>query len=449
MLQHSIQYFDDSSRYYQALASLKLPILLNSQGAGRYDIIVAEPFMQLITHGEQTTITEHNAKDRLSSEPPLQLIEEMLSKRKPTQPGVLFCGGAVGLLGYDLGRLTLKKEYACPDMVVGIFDWALVIDHTDHTTHLYSAGMHPSTALLWPELIERLSDFPPLAPQEFQVSNPSSNLPSALYQSCFERIKSYISQGDCYQVNLAQRLRFDFTGSSFAAYQNLRKSRAQFAAFIKGDGFEILSFSPEQFLQIDYPWAQTKPIKGTRPRSLDPIRDHFLREDLVNSPKDRAENLMIVDLLRNDFSKVCEPFSVKVPAIFEIESLPAVHHLVSTVSGKLKPGLSPIALLQACFPGGSITGAPKIRAMEIIDEVEPNQRGPYCGTIFYIGWDWHMDSNIAIRSLLREGGSLYCWAGGGIVHDSELKAEYQETQDKVSLILQMLEVGFPEPTKLG
>jgi para-aminobenzoate synthetase component 1 len=202
---------------------------------------------------------------------------------------------------------------------------------------------------------------------------------------------------------------------------------------------KVLSSSPERFLQLRDGGIETKPIKGTRPRGGCPESDSVLAMELSESTKDRAENLMIVDLLRNDIGRVCQPGSVQVPKLFDVESYATVHHLVSTVTGHLAAGQDAPALLRACFPGGSITGAPKIRAMEIIEELEPHRRGVYCGAIGYLGYDGGMDTNIAIRTLVHSDGVIRFWAGGGIVHDSDVEAEYRETFDKAEALLRLLE----------
>lgn len=201
---------------------------------------------------------------------------------------------------------------------------------------------------------------------------------------------------------------------------------------------QILCASPERFLQVQQGRVETRPIKGTRPRVADTHQDALLIQDLVTNNKDRAENLMIVDLLRNDLGKSCTPGSVRVPHLFEVESYATVHHLVSTVTGELAAGCDALTLLSDCFPGGSVTGAPKLRAMEIIEQLEPNRRGIYCGSIGYIGFDGNMDSNIAIRTMVYSSGEIRCWAGGGIVADSEAGAEYQETLDKAAAMLELL-----------
>ncbi|MEO7726326.1 MAG: aminodeoxychorismate synthase component I, partial [Burkholderiales bacterium] len=255
-----------------------------------------------------------------------------------------------------------------------------------------------------------------------------------------KRVLDYIQAGDCYQINLAQRFAAPATGDPWLAYQALRViNPAPYAAYLNTPHGQVLSASPERFLKLERRRVETKPIKGTRPRAGHPRVDAELAAELKASAKDRAENVMIVDLLRNDLSKNCEPGSVRVPRLFDVESFATVHHLVSTVTGTLRQGHDALDLLRGCFPGGSITGAPKLRAMQIIEELEPHRRGVYCGAIGYIGCDGNMDLNIAIRTLVYAGGSVRFWAGGGIVADSRLEDEYQETFDKAAAILKMLQ----------
>ena len=256
------------------------------------------------------------------------------------------------------------------------------------------------------------------------------------YAEQFKKIKRYIKDGDCYQVNFAQRFTAGVTGHPWDAYRRLRNlNAAPFSAYLPLPNATILSSSPERFLKLKNNVVETKPIKGTMPRSPNPEMDEASKEQLANSEKDRAENVMIVDLMRNDIGKTCSIGSVKVSKLFAIESFAKVHHLVSTVNGRLGDGKNATDLLRGCFPGGSITGAPKIRAMEIIEELEPTRRSIYCGSIGYIGFDGGMDTNIAIRTLLHHDAHMYCWAGGGIVADSGLHDEYQECLDKASAML--------------
>ena len=285
-----------------------------------------------------------------------------------------------------------------------------------------------------------------LTKETFSLTNNwQSNMDKASYDEKFQHVQNYLLSGDCYQINLAQRFSANYQGNEFDAYCALRETnKAPFSAFLRFENSSVLSISPERFLQKNESKVQSKPIKGTKPRSDNPKVDQQNSIDLLNSEKDRAENLMIVDLLRNDISKVCVPGSVKVPKLFDIESFPAVHHLVSTVEGELSKEYQATDLLAASFPGGSITGAPKIRAMEIIDELEPHQRSIYCGSIGYISACGNMDTNITIRTLLCEKNTIsnestiYCWAGGGVVADSKVDCEYQETFDKVNKILPVL-----------
>ena len=238
--------------------------------------------------------------------------------------------------------------------------------------------------------------------------------------------------------------RSTWRGDPFAAYQILREvAAAPFSGYLQlADQQALLCLSPERFLSLQGQQVETRPIKGTRPRFADPARDLRSARELRNSPKDRAENLMIVDLLRNDLGHSCVPGSIHVDQLFALETYPTVHHLVSTIRGELAPDRGPLDLLRDSFPGGSITGAPKRRAMQIIAELEPHSREAYCGSLLYISADGHMDSNIAIRSLVANNGSLRCWGGGGIVADSEADQEYQETYDKVGRFLSTLEQRF-------
>ena len=260
------------------------------------------------------------------------------------------------------------------------------------------------------------------------------------YGEKFRQVQEYLHSGDCYQVNLAQRFHATYSGDEWQAFLQLNQAnRAPFSAFLRLEQGAILSLSPERFILCDNSEIQTRPIKGTLPRLPDPQEDSKQAEKLANSVKDRAENLMIVDLMRNDIGRVAVAGSVKVPELFVVEPFPAVHHLVSTITARLPEQLHASDLLRAAFPGGSITGAPKVRAMEIIDELEPQRRNAWCGSIGYLSFCGNMDTSITIRTLTAINGQIYCSAGGGIVADSQEEAEYQETFDKVNKILRQLE----------
>lgn len=351
-----------------------------------------------------------------------------------------FLVGVAGMAGYDTGRYyevlpnNAIDDYSTPDFAVGLYLHSLIEDA--QTGAIYYCSTDGSTV---PSGIS-----PHHSSQPFQLTSGwQSNLSQDEYVQRLDAIHRYLVAGDCYQVNMAQRFSAGFKGNVWEAYASLRNAnQAPFSAFMQLEQTSIASISPERFIKVRNGCVETKPIKGTRPRFSDPRADAKSAASLLDAQKDKAENLMIVDLLRNDISKHCKPHSVKVPLLFNLESYEAVHHLVSTVTGELNDDSSPLDLLASAFPGGSITGAPKIRAMEVIDELEVHRRNIYCGSIFYMGYRGDLDSSICIRTLLAENNQLHCWAGGGIVLDSDANEEYQETLDKVSKILPLLAQKF-------
>ncbi|GIU34447.1 aminodeoxychorismate synthase component I [Shewanella colwelliana] len=435
-------------------AEHKWAVLLDSANAehpnARYDIMSYSPVATLVTRGELTEITHINAtgeKNLLCSrEDPFSLLARTIKHYFPISQSVNlpFSGGALGSFSYDLGRRVeslphiAQQDIALPEMNVGLYTWALIYDRCE--TQWSLVHYHGSAALesTLAEIESQLS----VAPTHTHFSLTHDWQPQISqhdYSEKFDTVQRYLHSGDCYQINLTQRFDAQYQGDEWQAYLKLRASnKAPFSAFIRLPQHSILSISPERFIQLNGSDIETKPIKGTLPRSSDPVLDKLAAATLAASEKDRAENVMIVDLLRNDIGKVAQAGSVGVPHLFDIESFPAVHHLVSTVTAKLDSRYSGCDLLRAAFPGGSITGAPKIRAMEIIEELEPSRRSIYCGTIGYISQDGKMDTNITIRTLVTEDQHIYCWAGGGIVADSNVDAEYQESYDKVSRILPIL-----------
>ena len=453
MLKHEIPYQTDSSKIFARIADRPWAVFLDSgqphSQFGHYDIMAADPFVRLVTKGEYTEILDSKGHE-VSTQDPFELLKSRLANYSLNQAELPFEGGAIGYFAYDLARrvddLPIQALDAenIPQMMVGIYDWAVVVDHRLSRAWLVSHSFDQATEDVWPELCA-LFDAPLLIKSQsvFEVTSAlSSNMDYKAYTQAFDKVKRYIYEGDCYQVNLAQRFSAKAMGDAWVAYQALREiSPAPFMAYINFSNespLQVLSASPERFLQVFNGHVETRPIKGTRPRSLDAEQDKRNAESLQNSLKDRAENLMIVDLLRNDISKACEIGTVRADHMFVLESFANVHHLVSTVTGKLAVGMTAIDLLRACFPGGSITGAPKLRAMEIIEELEPNRRGLYCGAIGYIGFDGNMDTNIAIRTAIYSQGEIRFYAGGGVVADSELTKEYRETLDKASSMLELL-----------
>jgi para-aminobenzoate synthetase component 1 len=414
-------YRTDASSYYATLADLPWSAWLDSGGMDRYDILTAAP--------------HHTVALKQSSIPWRKQLRAELGERIAPVDNVPFAGGALGYWRYD-------QQPAPDDAVVcaGIYDWALVMDHQEQTARLVSHQRYPETAQLLQEITQRLRSGAALPTDTFRVHGKiSCNFTRQSYEQAFAAVQGYLQAGDCYQVNLAQRFSAQASGDAVSAYLTLRNlSPAPYSAFLNFPGAQILCASPERFISIFNKLVETKPIKGTRPRHSDATRDAQLPDELRHHPKDRAENLMIVDLLRNDLSKNCQAGSVRVPKLFEVESYAHVHHLVSTVQGKLAPGRDALDVLDGCFPGGSITGAPKLRAMQIIKQLEPDRRNVYCGTIAYIGFDGNMDSNIVIRTLLYQNEKVHCWAGGGLIADSLCNEEYQETFDKARAILDLL-----------
>lgn len=445
---------------FQHFAADNWAILLDSANAphqdARFDIICANPIATLVTQGEQTDIQRVLPHLDLpvginATYDPFALVNALLTHWYPHSfaSEFPFSGGAMGSFSYDLGRrieaiaASAKQDIQLPEMNIGFYDWALIFDYqSQHWYLVHYLGEEALDAEL-KNIHAKINNTSIVSP--FSLTSPwTAQINKAQYIDKFNTVQAYLHSGDCYQINLTQRFEASYQGDEWSAYCKLRHAnKAPFSAFMRLPDNAILSISPERFIQLRGDKIQTKPIKGTLPRHADPLLDAQAASSLANSPKDRAENVMIVDLLRNDISKVATAGSVQVPHLFEIESFPAVHHLVSTVTATLDPKYSACDLLRAAFPGGSITGAPKIRAMEIIEELEPSRRSLYCGSMGYISQDGQMDTSITIRTIVAERGKLYCWAGGGIVADSEVNAEYQESFDKVSRILPLLGAESP------
>ena len=445
-----IPYQPDSAGLFESIADLPWAVFLDSgqhyPAQSRYDILSAEPYVRLVTRGPLTEV--YGETIELSRDDPFALVRRALAIDPSCGNRLPFCGGAIGYFGYDLARriehLPALAEDAehIPEMAIGIYDWAVVVDHRERRSWLVGQGRDPETDLKWDGLLHRFRAAPgERSRAPFRIVSPvSSNLTHEGYARAFRRIRGYIHDGDCYQVNLAQRFAASASGDPWLAYQALRViNPAPFSAYFTTPYAQILCASPERFLKVERGRVESRPIKGTRPRAGHSRLDAERSEALRLSEKDRAENVMIVDLLRNDLSKSCAPGTVKVPRLFEVESFPTVHHLVSTVTGELREGRDALDLLRGCFPGGSITGAPKLRAMQIVEELEPHRRGVYCGAIGYISFDGSMDLNIAIRTLVHSGGVVRFWAGGGVVADSQLEDEYQETFDKAAAMLRLLQ----------
>lgn len=417
----------------------------------RFDIVVAEPVAKIIHRIPETEVHTTQGIQR-SKEDPFAIIKQWLQAHCVDRvPDIPFAGGALGYFAYDLGRSieTLPEiatqDMPLPELLIGIYDWAIVVDHHQQRSLLVSHGRFLQPEQLHTLHLQLLQPREQVGISAFKVHAPTQhNMDKAAYATAFHKVKAYIQAGDCYQINLAQRFAVSVEGDAWQAYDKFRQlSKAPFMAYLQvedeqGQPFQVLSMSPERFLQVIDNKVETRPIKGTRPRYQDVEQDRQVAQALASSIKDRAENLMIVDLLRNDIGKVCEVGSVKVDALFQLQRFTNVHHLVSIIRGELADGYHALDLLRGCFPGGSITGAPKLRAMEIIEELEPHRRGIYCGSIGYIGFDGSMDTNIAIRTAVISNQTMAFFAGGGVVADSDCDKEYQETLDKASQFLKLV-----------
>jgi para-aminobenzoate synthetase component 1 len=469
---------------------LDLPYLLFLDSAARqhadaqYSFLTADPALIVRSKGATTEVRRRGdaAWSRLSG--------DALSTARSYLPGAVvepvsglppFQGGLAGYIGYDWGAMLERlpapryDDLAIPDLVLGLYDWVIAWDHRIGAAWLISTGLPDTGAVRERRARERMDPvrerlggrrggrplggwaagqrdspvptYPVIGIEGADRLDLRSTFTHRGYLDAVARVREYIIAGDIFQANLSQRFQSALTEAPFDLYRRLRKRNpSPFAAYLAFDELAVLSASPERFLRLDeHRLVETRPIKGTRPRGLGPMHDAALGRALAESAKDRAENVMIVDLLRNDLSRVCRPGTVRVPELFALEQHPTVHHLVSTVLGELAPDADAVDLIRAAFPGGSITGAPKVRAMEIIAELEPTQRGVYCGSIGYISATGAMDTSIVIRTYLALGGQVYFQAGGGIVADSDVELEYRETLDKARALIETLMEGTLDP----
>ena len=433
---------------------LFLDSALREPTLGRYSFLAADPFEVLtLPVGAPEPFARLRTK-----------LQECVSPTLPELPP--FQGGAAGLFSYDLSRILEKvppprfDEFQTPALVVGLYDIVLAFDHLQRRAWVISQGFpETDSARRQRRAKERLEQFlswlqdssphtPCVEVSAREVSGLhsvpgppglASNFSEQTYCQAVQRAIDYIHAGDIFQVNFAQRLLYPASGSSLDLYLRLRnRNPATFGAYFDLGEQQIISASPERLLSIRDRQVETRPIKGTRRRTSLAEADLFAGDELLQSEKDRAENIMIVDLLRNDLSRVCRPESVRVSKLCGLESYQFVQHLVSVVNGVLEPGKSPLDAIEAAFPGGSITGAPKVRAMGIIADLEPTARGAYCGSLGYIGFDGTTDLSILIRTIIAAGGWWQLPVGGGIVAQSNPKQEYEETWQKATGMLRAL-----------
>jgi para-aminobenzoate synthetase component 1 len=434
--------------WFEALRALGWAVFLDSgdhaRTGARYDILAAEPEATLVTRGGVSELVQQGAAASLHDDP-FDLVRVLAGAPARARSPLPFSGGLIGYFGYEMGRsgagLPARKagtRALLPELAAGRYPWAIVIDHVQERAVLASLDHFPDAAAQ--ALRERVLGAPPAGRPRFRVlGDIVSSLERADYLPRARRVLGYIREGDCYQVNLTREFSVGCEGDPWALYRELHLANpAPMGAFLEYPFGAVLSSSPERFVTAEGTEVVTRPIKGTRRRAADPAADRAIAAELLASEKDRAENVMIVDLLRNDLGRVCAPGSVAVPQLCALESFANVHHLVSTVTGRLAKGRDALDLLQACFPGGSITGAPKQRAMQIIDELEPHRREVYCGAIGYLSAHGRMDMSIPIRTTVAVGGELRFHAGGGIVADSSPEGEFAETETKINFIRRVL-----------
>jgi para-aminobenzoate synthetase component 1 len=432
---------------------------------GRYSFIGSSPFLVLSTRGSDITLIKDNTKTRSSGNPFDELGHFLQSYSLDSGPyPAPFIGGAVGYFSYDLCHFierlptTAVDDLELPECYFGFYDLIMAFDNLEGKTYLISTGF---PELSEPERMERARDR--LNEVKARLANAQNHavntppIPAAStvgqvtlkggfthqeYVEAVEKARQYIIAGDIFEVNLSQRFETELAISPYELYQRLRSiNPAPFACYLGFDEVTVVSASPERFLRTRGDWVETRPIKGTRSRGKTPEEDKAMADELLNSIKDRAENMMIVDLERNDLGRVCRYGTVKVTECAILEAFPTVFHLTSTVEGRLREDRNCIDLLKATFPGGSITGAPKVRAMEIIDELEPTRRSVYTGCIGYLGFNGDIDLNITIRTFLVKGNRAYFQVGGAVVYDSDPEAEYQETLHKGRALIDALNMA--------
>lgn len=429
---------------------------MDHENLGRYSFISFDPFKVFKSKKDRITIISAGNETVLEGNP-FDCLRTLLNEYKMDYScEIPFTGGAVGYFGYDMCHhieklhTTVIDDVDIPDCFLGFYDGVVIIDHLKKKTYVAAYGIEKDKNHIIEGIIKKIHEELPLAdsklvgeiPSEMEDTQFRSNFTKEQYMKALDAIHEHIRMGDIYQVNLTQRFQADLKTSPERLYQILRKvNPAPFASFIDFGEGAIVSSSPERYIRLKDGHMETRPIKGTMPRGRTPEEDARNREILENSEKDKAELLMIVDLERNDLGRVARTGTVKVTELFKLEVYPTVFHLVSTVTGELKGDKDAVDLIVASFPGGSITGAPKIRAMEIIDELEPTARKIYTGSIGYIGFNGDLDLNIVIRTFICKDNMAYFQAGGGIVWDSSNESEYEETFHKAAALMKSIRIA--------
>jgi len=446
-----LDYFPDAVSVYSALRDQPYSSFLDSgmdeEKLGRFSFIGYDPFMVVECKKEEITVFTEDGTEKIKGNP-FEFLREVFSSYKTESPrkDIPFTSGCIGYFSYDL-RYFIEElpsiamdDTEMPDFILCFYDVIIIFDNLKKKAYISSSGLP-----IFEERKNRQRAGERLEAAKkrveaigacdtgfsFNAGHLRSNFTKEDYCATIEKARALIARGDIYQVNLSQRFECEFEGDAFELYLRLRRiNPAPFAAYLNLGRFKILSASPERFAKMDGKYIETRPIKGTRPRSRDEEEDLSLRKELLSSAKDRAEHVMIVDLERNDIGRICEYGTVTPTEFITLETYATVHHLVSTVAGRLRQGMGIADCLENCFPGGSITGAPKVRSMEVIEELEPTRRGIYTGSLGYVDFCGNADLSVIIRTIVIKDGTAYFQVGGGIVTDSDPEKEYQETLDK-------------------
>lgn len=442
-------------------------VLLDSAGGNprlcRYSFLAWKPRLAVRVKTGVATLSSSNRKHEVRTTDPFSLLRELLDALAPAEmpeaAGPPLWGGAFGLVGYDAGRYIERlPSRAADDLGLPEIDFIfprrlICFDHAWGEAHLFFEDAPPaemeaarSAINRQQDLMEPASSSANFEPHAFNLSSATrSNMTRHGFKHMVRRAKEYIAAGDIFQSNLSQRLELEYGGDGLDLYSALRLvNPSPFAGYLDMDAYQVISSSPERLVKLDGHTAETRPIAGTRRRGVDFTEDDNLRLELNLDPKERAEHIMLVDLERNDMGRVCDYGSVQVDELMINEAYSHVIHIVSNVKGTLHERKDSLDLLKAMFPGGTITGCPKVRCMEIIDELEPARRGPYTGSFGYIGYNGNMDMNIVIRSLVRLGKKVYAQAGAGIVADSDPEREYCETLRKAEAMVRAVELAKSE-----
>lgn len=442
-VQTKLDGFDIYSLFKEDLNTILLDSARDAETLGRYSFIGVNRFLSfkskngMCYKGEEVYVGD-------TFEELNKILKEYAVENNTNLP---FVSGGIGYFSYDLARELeelpniAEEDIDIPYCYYNFYDNIIILDNLDKSAYVTALGiLKPQKDSIY-DITERIQKGNKIVYEKVgSITNKfTSGFERSKYMDTISKVRAYIKSGDIYITNLTQRFSCTINRGAYEIYKDLRHiNPAPFAALMNFDGFNIICSSPERFLSIKNRVVETRPIKGTMPRGFDVAEDLKNKNILINSEKDKAELLMVVDLERNDLSKVCRLGSVKVTELFKLEEYSTVFHLVSTIVGELKEAVSPLECIKACFPGGSITGTPKIRSMEIIEELEPVRRNIYTGALGYLGFDGNVDLNIIIRTILIKDNKAYFGVGGGITWDSQEEFEYDETLDKAKALMRVL-----------